>query len=378
MKKERSDNGKVAGCSSTKTKPSKERPMKPVKYIGMDVHKAMTVTAVLDSMGKVLTESIIETKGSTILDFLKSQRGMLHVAFEEGTQATWLYDLIQPHVATVIVCDPRRIVRPGNKADKVDARLLAELLRTHALKPIYRGESSTRAVKELALSYISVIEDGTRIKNRLKALFRGRGIDCSGTGIYTPDQRNEWLAKLDSPAVRARAARQWQELDLIARLSEEAENDLVTEARKHAATRILRSVPGIGPIRAAVILGVASTPHRFRTKKQFWGYCGLAVVTLTSSEYEMVNGRVHRSKKRPLVRGLNKNYNRPMKTVFKGAAKTVADGVWKSRFEAMVRRGMPESLARVNLARKIASITLAVWKKGERYDQRKLNMTHAA
>jgi len=352
--------------------------MKPIKYIGMDVHKAMTVIAILDSMGKVLAEAIIETKGSTILDFLKSQRGTLHVAFEEGTQAAWLYDLIYPHVASVVVCDPRRIVRQGNKGDKVDARLLAELLRTGALKPIYHGEKSTRAVKELALSYLSVVEDGTRIKNRLKALFRGRGIDCRGAGVYRVDERSDWLAKLDSPAVCARATRQWQELDLVERLSEEAANDLVVEARKHAATRILRSVPGIGPIRAAVTLGVAGTPHRFRTKKQFWGYCELAVITTTSAEYELVNGRVYKSKKRPLVRGLNKNYNRAMKTVFKGAAKTVADGVWKSRFEAMVAKGMPESLARLTLARKIASITLAVWKKGERYDHRKLKTMHAA
>jgi len=352
--------------------------MKPLKYIGMDVHKAMTVIAVLDNTGKVLAEAIIETKGSTVLGFFKSQRGALHVAFEEGTQAAWLYDLINPHVASVVVCNPRKIVRQGNKADRVDAKLLAELLRTESLKPVYHGEKSTRAVKELALSYISVVEDGTRIKNRVKALFRGRGIECNGTGVYNPDERRNWLAKLDSPAVCARAARQWQELDLVERLSEEASKDLVAEAQKHAATRILRSVPGIGPIRAAVILGVAGTPHRFRTKKQFWGYCGLAVVTRTSAEYELVNGRVCRSKKRPLPRGLNNNYSRPMKTVFKGAAKTVAAGVWKSRFEAMVAAGTPESLVRLTLARKIASITLAVWKKGERYDQRKLKTMHAA
>lgn len=352
--------------------------MKPPKYIGMDVHKATTVVAVLDSAGKVVAEAIIETKGSTILDFLKSQRGTLHVTFEEGTQAAWLYDLILPCVASVTVCDPRKIARQGNKADRVDARLLAELLRTGGLKPVYHGEKSTRAVKELALSYLSVVQDGTRIKNRLKALFRGRGIECSGGGVYSPDERKDWLAKLDSPAVRARAARQWEELDLVERLSEEAARDLVAEARKHADTRILKTVPGFGPIRAAVTLGVAGTPHRFRTRKQFWGYCGLAVVTATSAEYEIVNGRVCKLKKRPLVRGLNYNYNRAMKAVFKGAAKTVADGVWKSRFEAMVAGGMSESLARLTLARKVASITLAVWKKGERYDHRKLKMMHAA
>ena len=78
------------------------------------------------------------------------------------------------------------------------------------------------------------------------------------------------------------------------------------------------------------------------------------------------------------MRGLNHNYNRALKEVFKGAAKTVAAGVWKSRFDAMVANGTPESLARLTLARKIASITLALWKKGERYDQRKLKMMHAA
>jgi transposase len=378
MKRRRSNGDKIGVSSNTNTKPSKERPMNRLKYIGMDVHKAMTVIAVLDSAGKTLAEAIIETKTSTILDFIKSQRGTLHVVFEEGTQAAWLYDLIRPHVANVVVCDPRKIAKQGNKAGKLDAKRLAELLRTNALTPVYHGEQSTKAVKELAQSYVSVVEDGTRIKNRLKALFRGRGIECGGTAVYSPDERKQWLAKLDTAAVGARAARLWEELDRVERLSEEAAKDLMAEARKHAAIKILKSIPGIGPVRAAVILGVAGTPHRFRTKKQFWAYCGLAVVTATSSEYELVNGRVCRSKKRPLLRGLNNNYNRALKGVFKSAAKTVASGQWKSRFEAMVADGTPGSLARLTLARKIASITLALWKKGERYDHRKLKTMHVA
>jgi transposase len=376
MKRRRSNGDKIDVNSNTNAKPSKERPMNGLKYIGMDVHKATTVIAVLNIAGKVVAEAIIETTAQSILDFIKSQRGTLHVVFEEGTQAAWLYDLIRPHVAKVVVCDPRKIAKQGNKADKPDAKRLAEALRTNALTPVYHGEQSTKAVKELTQSYTSTVEDGTRIKNRLKALFRGRGIDCNGSGVYSSDERKEWLAKLDSAAVRARAVRLWEELDCVERLCEEAQRELLAEARKHAAVKILRSIPGIGAVRAAVILGVASTPHRFRTKRQFWSYCGLAVVTETSSEYVMVDGRVSRSKKRPLVRGLNHNYNRVLKSVFKSAAKTVASGEWKSRFDAMVANGTPESLARLTLARKIASITLALWKKGERYDQRKLK--HAA
>ena len=64
--------------------------MTQTKYIGMDVHVAMTVIAVRNSKGKVVTEAIVETKSSTIKDFFRGQRGALHVTFEEGTQAVWL------------------------------------------------------------------------------------------------------------------------------------------------------------------------------------------------------------------------------------------------------------------------------------------------
>jgi transposase len=378
MKKGHSKSDKVVVSSNTKTKSLKERPMNQIKYIGMDVHKATTVIAVLNFTGRIVSEAIIETTPSSILDLMKSQRGTLHVTFEEGTQAAWLYDLIRPHVANVVVCNPRKIAKQGNKADKVDARRLAELLRTNALTPVYHGEQSSRAGKELTQSYVSVVEDGTRIKNRLKALFRGRGIECSGRGVYNPEERKDWLAKLDTAAVRTRATTLWDELDCIEHLCQTAQEQMVAEARKHAAVKILRSIPGIGFVRAAVILGVASTPHRFRTKRQFWAYCGLAVVTVTSSEYEVVNGRVSRSNKRPLVRGLNHNYNRALKSVFKSAAKTAASGAWKTCFDAMVSNGTKESLALLTLARKIASITLVLWKKGERYDQKKLKILHAA
>jgi hypothetical protein len=72
--------------------------MDTVKYIGMDVHKEAISIAVLNSSGKLVMECIIETKAATILQFFRGLRGSLHVTFEEGTWATWLYDLLKPHV----------------------------------------------------------------------------------------------------------------------------------------------------------------------------------------------------------------------------------------------------------------------------------------
>src|ERR1700746_1469121 len=78
------------------------------KYIGLDVHQATISVAVMDSRGKLVMASILETKAATILEFLAGLRGTLSVTFEEGTWAAWLYDLLKPHVAKLVVCNPRK------------------------------------------------------------------------------------------------------------------------------------------------------------------------------------------------------------------------------------------------------------------------------
>jgi len=67
--------------------------MNDAKYIGLDVHQATISAAVLDSTGKLVMESVLETKAATLLQFVHGLRGSLWVTFEEGTWATWLYDL---------------------------------------------------------------------------------------------------------------------------------------------------------------------------------------------------------------------------------------------------------------------------------------------
>ena len=113
------------------------------KYIGLDVHQAAISVAVMDSRGKVVMESILETKAATILEFFAGLRGTLSVTFEEGTWAAWLYDLLKPHVAKLMVCNPRKnaLLKHGNKSDRIDACKLADLLCLNDLEPVYRGET---------------------------------------------------------------------------------------------------------------------------------------------------------------------------------------------------------------------------------------------
>src|SRR4030095_8906128 len=99
--------------------------------------------------------------------------------FEEGTHSAWLHKLIKPLVASVTVCDPRhnKLIEDGNKSDDDDAETLAQLLRIGAGKGGYKGDDKRQELKELGRAYENLVEDTTRAKNRLQAIFRGRGID---------------------------------------------------------------------------------------------------------------------------------------------------------------------------------------------------------
>ena len=139
--------------------------MSQEKYIGMDVHQATISVAVLDSRGKLIMESILETKAATILEFLQGLHGSLSVTFEEGTSAAWLHDLLKPHVTRLVVCDPRKnaLLKDGSKSDRIDARKLAELLRGNQLTSVYHGEHGMRTLKELGRSYVTITQDLVRV-----------------------------------------------------------------------------------------------------------------------------------------------------------------------------------------------------------------------
>lgn len=350
--------------------------MNSLKYIGMDVHLATISIVVLNAAGKLIMEVTIATQAAAILDFIRGVSGTLHVTFEEGTYAEWLYDLLLPRVAQVVVCDPRRTPRRRgeNKSDRIDARQLAEWLRLGTLKPVYHGNAHRRALGELAKSYLALVGDTTRVMNRLKALYRARGIPCKGTRVYSLHLRPEWLEQLREAGVRRRAELLYQQLDLLRPLRQQARAAMIAESRQQAAQKILASIPSLGPVRVALLMAILQTPHRFRGKRQLWTYAGLALVTRSSADYQLVNGQLMRSRKPVLIVGLNANHNHSLKAIFKDAAVTALahPGPLREFYAVRVAQGMKPELARLTLARKIASLTLNLWKKGERFNAQHL------
>src|SRR5262245_14354822 len=222
--------------------------MKYDKYIGFDLHQATTVVAVLDAEGKVVLETIVATEAAAVIRLLRSLSGRLHITFEETTQARWMYDVVRGYVSEVIVCDPRRnkLLGEGSKADKPDARKLADLLRAGLLRPVYHGHEATRQLKDLVRGYETLSADTQRMMVRIKAIYRAHGIRTPGSAVYQQKQREQWVQLLTESGTRQRVSWLYEELDHLRPLRKQAKMAMVAEGRKTSGFWPTSNDPPIG------------------------------------------------------------------------------------------------------------------------------------
>lgn len=347
--------------------------MDNIKYVGIDLHQSTCLIAVHDAHGKRITEEIIETCAEALRDFFSDLTGSIHVAVEVGTQSSWLYDILKSKVSSITVTDVRDHKRHGNKNDRIDAHKLANWLRLGELKKVYQGDRNNRKLRDLAHGYLATVNDSIRIMNRIKALYRSWSIRCAGRDVYYKRNRNQWLSKFPISESRMRAALYYAQLDLLKEQRKEIKKTFLKEARRYPIQKILRGIPGFGPIRSAFAIAVIGTPYRFRTQRQLWSYSGLSVVIQSSSDYQVVASGIIRKQQKHNTRGLTRNYNRILKFVFKGAAKeAIRKDPVKTLYRRKIENGMRPELALLSIARRLATITLILWKRGEPFNTAKM------
>ena len=184
-----------------------------IHYLGLDVHQATIVATSRNESGAIVLKATVPTEAKAIVGLVRGQGPRVHVAFEEGTQAQWLHDLLQPVAERVVVCNVRGKKELVNKNDDIDSDLISERLRLGALKGVYHGAASVLALKEMVRSYGNLVEDATRVMQRIKAMFRARAIPTPGTGVYGIRQRTSWMAKLKGAGVRVRAKSLFTQLE---------------------------------------------------------------------------------------------------------------------------------------------------------------------
>ena len=167
-----------------------------IHFVGLDVHQSTVVASVRDESGKVVMKATVPTEEEAIVALVRnSSWPRVHVAFEEGTQAQWLHDVLIDQVERVVVCNVRGKGPLANKNDRIDADELSEKLRTGGLKPVFHGAPEILTLKELVRNYNNLVEDSTRVMLRIKAIFRARAIPTPGVSVYRTSQRKQWLGE---------------------------------------------------------------------------------------------------------------------------------------------------------------------------------------
>ena len=261
------------------------------------------------------------------------------------------------------------------KSDSIDAWALAEQIRNGKIDcAVFKSPGKYSDLRAAVRAHQALVGDLVRAKNRLKAIYRSRGLQGMGTQVYEMDTRSQWLKKLP-PHRRKLAEILSAELDAVSQVHKTAEQWLLEEAVRCSIVKLLATAPGIGMIRGAQIVAIVVSPDRFRTRQQFWSYCGLGVVTRSSSDWTLDRRGTWARRETTQTRGLNRNRHPILKAVFKGASLNIVQSMPKhvlhQDYQRMISAGMKPNLARITVARKIAAAVLAMWKNKEEYDPAK-------
>jgi len=245
-----------------------------VYYIGSDAHTSSCTVAVVGPSSRRLTSQVVETNARALVSAIEAIPKSRHLRLEEGALAGWLYEMLAPHVQEIIITAVPQ--SRGPKSDKRDAFGLAEMLRIGAIpRKVYKQRGRFTQLAYLAKAYQMLVSDDVRVQNRIKSLLRSRGIQVAGSAVYTADGRSAYVDRLPVEATTT-ADLLCQQHDHLSDLRKQAQREMFAEARKHSEYRCVKSCPGLGEVRAALLWPVVITPYRFANKRQFWAYCGLA------------------------------------------------------------------------------------------------------
>lgn len=330
--------------------------------IGLDAHARRSVACVMNQAGEVIKHVRFVTTMCNLIK-LADEYPQAVIVLEESVMSQWMYETLSPHAADVFVCNPKhnKWITSGTKSDRLDAEKLAKLYRIESLKRVYHTLDQSRVEFKRAVQYRGkLVRETTRVKNEIKAKFREYGMVLESRRVYAPEQGDEYMKELPSPA-QFRLRQLYARLDMLAGQEKEALHVMMAQGREFDEVGRFTQVPGVGEIGACTFSAYVQTPFRFSGKHALWIYASLNVVTQTSDGKPCGRPRLNRQGVMPL-----KNVSR---RAFMGSMLTNrGDNPVAEHYRRLVKNGHSVKTARLTTQRKILSILLHLWKTGEVYN----------
>jgi hypothetical protein len=267
--------------------------------------------------------------------YLKNLKGSKIVAIEETTTSQWLYAELKDYADTIFICDPNRnkLLNEGPKTDKIDATKLVQLLKAGLMKEVYHSTDKFLYLRRVVSGYEDLVKAGVRLKNQRSALLRGCGKrDKEKTGSTLHSQGEQFV------------------LDCFDRQIEVYEKE--KQCYENEFERLARKNP---EIKHQIVARVV-TPHRFADKGHYLSYTGLI-------KLDKISGGRSYGKKNP-------RFSRQLKSVYKSGVLAAIGGTnpINDYYEHLIQeKGYPEHNARHKACRRLAILSLGVFKSGKKY-----------
>jgi transposase len=255
---------------------SEEQAMK--RFIGLDVHKSVVEACVVDDEGKRLFRRRIECTRDALLRFAEELTKEDSVALEVTTNAWAVADLLQPLVGRVVVGNPMKtkaIAEAKVKTDKVDAEVLAQLLRCDYLPSVWIPDPKTRSLRQLTSRRERLVSERTRLKNRIQSVLASRLVQVPVKTLFSQEGL-KWLTGCELPAdQRALVDSDLRLIKGVEQEIAELEASLRQQAWNQARVRLLMTIPGVDYCVALALVAALGDLSRFADGDRAASYLGL-------------------------------------------------------------------------------------------------------
>ena len=313
-------------------------------YIAIDWSIKNMAVARMTKKSNKITAIDVPSDIAELKVYLKSLKGTKILTIEETTTTQWLYAELKECVDKILICDPlrNRLLTEGPKTDKIDASKLVQLLKANLIKEVYHSTDKFLYLRRLISGYEDLIKSGVRLKNQRHALLRTCGKDKGSKPEFQGDQFV--LECLD------------RQIEAYVKEKKGYEEEFKRLARKYPEIKQQKSLPGIGDINAVKIVSRIVTPYRFINNGHYLSYVGLI-------KLDRISGGRSYGKKAP-------RFCRQLKSVYKSGVLAAIGGnnPINDYYEYLIKeKGYPEYNARHKACRRLAILSLGVFKSGKKY-----------
>jgi transposase len=338
-------------------------------YCGLDVSRTSTHVYIEDAQGRRVKREVVATTPTGLASALERQaeRG-LRVAIEAGNQTAWIVDLLREMGAKVHVVHPLKvklIAESKKKTDRIDAQLLAHLLRIGGLpEPVHVPSYRSRELRGLLVARRQLVRMRTQALNVVRGLLRQQRVTLRARALLTRDGWTELETAVVSPALREVVEAYHATVTAVTAALQALDRQLARRAARDPRVARLETIPGVGPVSAQTLVAAVDTIERFPTAKKLVAYSGLAPSVRASGE-RVEYGRITKEG-RSEIRAVWVQAAHAVLAVKDAAAHPLQ--VWCERVAR--RRGKKTAL--VALARKLLTIAFHLLQKRTTFDPQRL------